>query len=110
MLTAYSGTKTCHTEPRLACWEMNAYRPTSTVITVIRAHQVSTLSHSRGRRTRGTVVARGSAKAVNVIRIMIRPPMSRFASVASMPNGPTGQPVAIPMAIMRAWVSRVIAR
>ena len=24
MLTAYSGTKTCHTEPRLACWEMNA--------------------------------------------------------------------------------------
>ena len=47
MLTAYSGTKTCHTEPRLACWEMNAYRPISSVITVIRAHQVSRLSHSR---------------------------------------------------------------
>ena len=59
MLTAYSGTKTCHTEPRLACAEMNAYRPTSSVITVIRAHQVSRLSQRRSRRTRGTVVHRG---------------------------------------------------
>ena len=31
--------------------------------------------------------------------------MSRLASVASMPNGATSQPVAIPMAIMRAWAS-----
>ena len=82
----------------------------SRVITVISAHQVSRLSQNRLRRTRGTVVDRGSANAVNVSRMMTRPPMSRLARVASMPNGATSQPVAIPVVIIRACVSRVMAR
>ena len=60
-------------------------------------------SRSQDRRSRGTVVARGSTKVVNVMRMMTRPPMSRFTSVASMPNGPTTQPVPTPTTIMSAW-------
>ena len=75
-----------------------------------RAHQVRRLSQRRLRRTSGTVVNRGRAKAVKVSRMITRPPMSRLVSVASMPNGATSQPVATPTAIMSAWVSRVMAR
>ena len=71
---------------------------------------MSRLSQRRSRRTRGTVVNRGNANAVNVSRMITRPPMSRLARVASMPNGATSQPVAIPMAIIRAWVSSVMAK
>src|SRR5450631_3981697 len=108
-LTAYSGRNTCHTESRLDCSEMYAYPAISTVTTVTSAQQVSTVSHTRGRRSTGSVVARGSTNVVNVRRITTRPPISRLARVASMPNGATSQPEAIPIAIISAWVRMDIA-
>ena len=48
------------------------------------------------RRTMGSVVARGSTKVVNVMRITTSPPTNRLASVASMPNGATSDPEAMP--------------
>ncbi len=56
-------------------------------------------------RCRGTVVARGSTNDVNVRRMMTSPPRSRFARVASMPNGATVHPVAIPVTIMSTCAS-----
>ena len=109
-LTAYSGRNTCSTEPRLACSEMYAYPAISTVTTVTSAQQVSRVSHSRGRRTLGSVVARGRTNVVKVRRITTSPPMSRLARVASMPNGATSQPEAMPIAIISAWVRMDIAR
>ncbi len=102
-LTAYSGRNTCQAESRLACCEMYAYAPISSAITLISAPQVRMFSRSQDRRSRGTVVPRGSTNVVNDMRMMTRPPISRFSSVASMPNGPTTQPVPTPTTIMSAW-------
>ena len=103
MLTAYSGTNTCHTEPRLACSEMNAYRPTSRVITVTRARQVSRLSQRRSRRTGGTVVEPGQGEGgegqahdhqAADQQVGQRRPRGSIGAV--------GLPVADPAALMRA--------
>src|ERR1700746_2163777 len=67
---------------------MYAYAPTSSAMTLISDAQVRMFSRSQDRRSRGTVVARGSTNVVNVMRMMTRPPMSRFSNVPSTPNRP----------------------
>ena len=107
--TAYSGRNTCHAVVRLDGSDRSAYTTTSRATADSSAQPATTLSHGQRRRVTGTTVARGSAKLVNVSRITTSPPMSRFASVASIPKGPTSQLVVTPTVIMSAWMISDIA-
>ena len=72
---------------------MYAYAPISSAITLISAPQVRMFSRSQDRRSRGTVVPRGSTNVVNVMRMMTRPPISRFSQRglnAERPDHPAG--------------------
>src|ERR1700729_3343593 len=107
--TAYSGTNTCHAVVRLAGSDRSAYITTSRATADSSAHQVTMLSQGQRRRVIGSTVALGSAKLVNVRRMMTSPPTNRFTRVASMPKGPTISLVATPTVIISAWVSTDIA-
>jgi hypothetical protein len=77
--------------------------------TAISAQQASTVSQAQRGRSAGRMVARGSTYVVKVSRVMTSPPTSRFARVATTPNGATSQCVLIPATISSACSSTDIA-